>query len=160
MANLYAVAGARFYIGSAAMTVPTTDVNVGTFSGVSWIEVAEWETMGSIGDAANEIVTQLISRGRDVVQKGTRRSPSQENNFAINPTDAGQIAMIAAEATKDNYPFRIVFDDAPSGGTATIKYWIGLVMTAQETGGGANTTRMLQCTVAPNTNIVTVPAAA
>lgn len=160
MADLYAVAGARFYIGAASMTVPTTDVTESTFSAVTWTEVDGWETMGAIGDASSEIVTSLINRGRDTVQKGTRRSPTQQHNFAINTSDAGQIAMLAAEATELNYPFKIVFDDAPSGGTPSEKKFIGLVLTAQEQGGGANTTRMLQCQVAPNTNIVTKVAAA
>lgn len=160
MSDLFTVAGSHFYIGSAAMTVPTADVTESTFSGVSWIEVDGWETMGPIGDAASEIATDLINRGRTVVQKGTRRSPAQQHNFAINTGDSGQQAMLAAEATKSNYPFRIVFDDAPSGGTPSEKKFIGLVMSAQEQGGGANTTRMLQCTVSPNTNIVTKVAAA
>lgn len=160
MSDLYAVAGAHFYIGTAAMTVPTTDVTEATFAAVSWTEVDGWETMGPIGDAASEIATDLINRGRTVVQKGTKRSPAQQHNFAINTGDAGQQAMLAAEATNLNYPMRIVFDDAPSGGTPSEKKWIGLVMSAQEQGGGANTPRMLQCNIAPNTNIVTKIAAA
>lgn len=160
MADLYAVAGAKFYIGNAAMAAPTTDVNEATFAGVTWVEVSDWQTMGAIGDAASEIATDLISRGRTVVQKGTKRSPAGAQNFAVNTTDAGQIAMIAAADDKNNYPFRVVFDDAPVGGTPTLKYFIGLVMSAQEQGGGANTARLLSCNVAPNTNIVTVPAAA
>lgn len=160
MADLYAVAGAKFYIGNAAMAAPTDDVVEADFSGVTWVEVADWQTMGAIGDAASEIATDLISRGRTVVQKGTYRSPSMQNMFAVNSDDAGQIAMIAASNSRNNYPFKIEFDDAPEGGTPTEKYFIGLVMSAQEQGGGANTARMLAATVAPNTNIVTVPAAA
>lgn len=160
MSDLFAVSGSRFYIGTAAMTVPTTDVTESTFASVSWTEVDGWETMGPVGDAASEIATDLINRGRTTVQKGTRRSPAQQHNFAINTGDAGQQAMLAAEGSNLNFPFRIVFDDAPSGGTPSEKKWIGLVLSAQEQGGGANTVRMLQCNVAPNTNIVRKPAAA
>lgn len=160
MADLYAVAGAKFYIGNAAMAAPTDDVVEADFAGVTWVEVADWQTMGAIGDAASEIATDLISRGRTVVQKGTYRSPAMQNMFAVNSDDAGQIAMIAAANSRNNYPFKIEFDDAPSAGTPTEKYFIGLVMSAQEQGGGANTARMLAATVSPNTNIVTVPAAA
>jgi hypothetical protein len=159
MADLYAVAGAKFFIGNAAMAAPSDDVAAADFAAVTWVEVADWQTMGAIGDAAAEIATDLISRGRTVVQKGTRRSPAMQNVFAVNSSDAGQIALIAAEKTRSNYPFKIEFDDAPSGGTPTTEYFIGLVMSAQEQGGGANTARMLAATVAPNTNIVTVPAA-
>lgn len=44
------------------------------------------------------------------------------------------------------------------GGTE--KYFLGLVMGAQEQGGGANTTRLLQATTEINSNVVTVPARA
>jgi len=160
MADLYAVAGAKFYIGNAAMAAPSTDVTESTFDSVSWVEVSDWQNMGAIGDAASEIATDLISRGRTVVQKGTKRSPAMQNLFAVNADDAGQIAIIAAANSNSNYPFKIVFDDAPEGGTPTVKYFIGLVMSSQEQGGGANTARMLSATVSPNTNIVTIPAAA
>lgn len=160
MADLYAVAGAKFYIGNAAMAAPSTDVTESTFDSVTWVEVSDWQNMGAIGDAASEIATDLISRGRTVVQKGTKRSPAMQNQFAVNADDAGQIAIIAANNSNSNYPFKIVFDDAPEGGTPTVKYFIGLVMSAQEQGGGANTARLLACSVAPNTNIVTVEAAA
>lgn len=42
-----------------------------------------------------------------------------------------------------------------AGGTE--KYFLGLVMGAQESGGGANTTRLLQATTEINSNVVTVP---
>lgn len=160
MADLYAVAGAKFYIGNAAMAVPTADVVLADFASVTWVRVSDWQNMGPVGDAAAEIATDIIDRGRTTVQKGTFRSPSQTQQFAVNSDDAGQIAMKAARASKLNYPFKIVFDDAPEGGTPSENYWIGLVMSAQEQGGGANTVRLLSCNVAPNTNIVEVPAAA
>ena len=160
MADLFAVAGAHFSIGTVAMSVPTDDVDASDFASVTWVEVADWQTMGAIGDQAAEIATDLISRGRTAVQKGTKRSPAMTNQFAVNSDDAGQIAMYAASNSRLNYPFKIEFDDAPSAGTPTLKYFLGLVMSAQEQGGGANTVRMLSANVAPNTNIVTVPAAA
>lgn len=160
MADLYAVAGAKFYIGTVAMTVPNEDVDEADFAGVTWIEVDGWQTMGAIGDASAEIATDLINRGRTVVQKGTARAPASQNNFAVNTADAGQLAMKAASRNKSNYPMRVVYDDAPESGTPSEQMWIGLVMSAQEAGGGANTARMLNCNVAPNTNIVDIPAAA
>ena len=160
MADLYAVAGATFFIGSAAMTVPNDDVDEADFAGVTWIEVDGWQTMGAIGDASAEIATDIINRGRTVVQKGTKRAPASQNNFAVNTADPGQIAMKAAANSKSNYPMRVLYDDAPPAGTASEQMWIGLVMSAQEAGGGANTARMLNCNVAPNTNIVDIPAAA
>lgn len=159
MADLFPVAGARFYIGGAKAS-QATDFVEADFSGETWVEVDGWETAGTVGDAAELITTQLINRGRDLKQKGTRNAGSMENNFAVLPTDAGQIAMNAAEKTRSNYAFRIVYDDVPDGGTTgTTQYFVGLVLTWNDTGGAANTIRMKAGTVEINSNVVNVAAA-
>lgn len=161
--DMYPVAGAKFYIGGAAMATQADDFDASDFASVSWTEIDGWETMGAVGDTAQIITTSLINRGRDVKQKGTRNAGSMQNQFAVLPTDAGQIALIAAEATRNNYPFKIEFDDAASGPasptpTPTTRYFVGLVTSAQETGGGANTARMFSCTIEVNSNVVSVAA--
>lgn len=160
MATLYPVAGAKIYIGPAK-EVPDEDIDEADFTGTAWTEIKGWQTMGAVGDAATLITESIISRGRDIKMKGTRNAGSMQNNFVIMPADAGQVALIAAEATDYNYPFKIVFDDAPATGpapTGTTLYFIGLVTTAQEQGGGANTARLLNGTVEINTNVLNVPA--
>lgn len=159
MSDLFPVAGSHIYIGPA-MTVPTSDVTSSTFTSVTWTEIDGWSTMGTIGDKAAMITTSLINRNRDVSQKGTRQAPSMANKFAVNTTDPGQLALIAGEASNLNYPFKIVFNDAPAGGTPTIKYFIGLVTDASEDGGAANTVRLMNGAIQVNTNTVTVPASA
>ncbi|PDT55033.1 MULTISPECIES: hypothetical protein [Sinorhizobium] len=239
MPQLYPVAGAKIYIGPAVNSVPDdADVIESLFTSVSFTEVKGWQTMGAIGDAATLITEAVISSGRDLKAKGTRNAGSMQNNFIILPTDAGQIALIAAEKTDYNYPFKLAFDDAPPaktttvtmtianpgvitwashglaagtpvkfsttgalptglvagttyyvvnpnandfqvaatpGGAAinttgtqsgthtattvpvgTIKYFYGIVMTAQENGGGANTARLLQGNVEINSPILTI----
>lgn len=238
MADLFAVAGAKIFIGSAAMAAPTVDVVVADFASVTWTEIKDWTQCGPLGDAAALITTQVISRGRDVKQKGTRNSPSMQNVFATNSNDPGQIALIAAEKTRNNYPFKVEWDDAPGarsfaatisiaapgvvtkvahgltvgsavkftttgtlptgltagttyyvktapdadtftlsatpGSTAitttgtqtgthtattvpngTVDYFIGLVMSAQQAGGGPNTVRSLNSTIEVNSNTAT-----
>jgi hypothetical protein len=158
MADLFPVSGARFYIGSA-LESQSTDFVEADFSGQAWVEVDGWETAGVVGDAAEIITTQLINRGRDVKQKGTRNAGSMENSFAIAPGDAGQTAMRDAERTPLNYAFRIVFDDVPEGGaTGTTQYFVGLVTSWQDANGSANTTRIKSATVEINSNIVEVAA--
>ena len=159
MADLFPVAGARFYIGDATAT-QTDDFEASDFSAVTWQEVDGWETAGAKGDTAEVITTQLINRGRDVKQKGTRNAGSMQNMFASIPGDAGQAAMLAAEQSTNNFAFRVVYDDIPSGGsTGTTHYFVGLVMSWSDQGGGANTTRMREATVEINSNIVEVAAA-
>ena len=163
MAQKYPVAGCRIYISNAPFTLPEGDVEEGDFESLTWTEIGAWETMGGFGDTAELITTQLINEGRDNKMKGTRNAGSMENSFAVAPGDPGQAALRAAEATPNNYAFRVSFNDAPATGanpTPTQQYFAGIVMGAAEQGGSANTVRLFQATIEINTNIVTVPASA
>jgi hypothetical protein len=152
MANLFAVAGSKFYLGP--VKEPTSiDFVAADFTATSpdqYILVDGWMNAGRFGDNSAVITTPLINRGRDVKQKGTKNAGSMQNQFAIIDDDAGQIAIIAAAGTTDNYAMKVTFLDG------TTKYFCGLVMTAEEVGGGANTVRALAATVEINSNIVTV----
>ncbi|RVP32284.1 hypothetical protein CN082_04560 [Sinorhizobium meliloti] len=242
MAQLYPVAGAKIYIGPAVNNVPDdADINEALLSSVAFTEIKGWQTMGAIGDAAALITEAVISSGRDLKAKGTRNAGSMQNNFIILPDDVGQIALIEAEATPYNYPFKLLFNDAPPAKTSTVtitvatpgviswnahglaagtpvkfsttgalptgltagttyfvvspsandfqvaatpggaaiatsgtqsgthtattaptgtaKYFYGIVMTAQENGGGANTARLLQGNVEINSAVLTVAPA-
>ncbi|WP_375568775.1 hypothetical protein ABWH92_12350 [Ahrensia marina] len=162
MSNLYPVAGAKIWMSTAPVPLPTDDVTASTFSGVTYVEIDGWETMGAYGDSAELITTQLINRGRDIKQKGTRNAGSMENNFAIVDADPGQTQLIAAEATRDNYAFKIEYDDAPASGSAPTPSrdeFIGLVMGAPKQGGGANTVRMISSTIEINSNLLFTAAA-
>lgn len=158
MADLFPVAGCHFYIGGVKET-QTADFVAADFAGQSWVEVDGWSQMGAFGDAAALITSQLINRGRDVKQKGTTNAGSMQNVFAKIDSDPGQIALIAAAAgvVKDNYAFRIDFNDA-DGGDPSKAYFVGLAMNANEAGGQANTIRNLNATIEINSNIVRVAA--
>ena len=120
MPEVYSVAGCKFYIGSAPVNLPDDDVEEADFSAVTWVEVDNYETAGNAGDTAQTNDTNLINRRRTVTQKGSRKAPTRSDNFAFKRSDAGQLAMIAAEATDYNYPFRVDLNDAPVPKTATV----------------------------------------
>lgn len=158
--SLYPVAGCKLYIGGV-LADKATDFVEADFASVSWTAIDGWEQMGSYGDTAQTITTSLINRGRDVKQKGTRNAGQMQNVFAINASDAGQIALIAAEKTVNNYAFKVELNDKPATGTAPTpsqRLFIGLVMSAQEAGGEANTVQKLNATIEINSNIVPVAA--
>ncbi|TPM39584.1 hypothetical protein [Mesorhizobium sp. B2-3-4] len=119
MADLFAVAGAKISIGPA-MTLPSTDLTLSNFTGITWTDIDGWSNCGPVGDNSALITTALINRGRDVKQKGTKNAPSMDNVFAVNSTDVGQLALIAAALTKNNYPFRIIWADVPAVVSATV----------------------------------------
>jgi hypothetical protein len=119
MATLYPVAGSKFFIGPA-MELPDVDVTEADFASVVWTEVKNYMEAGALGDAAALITTPLIDRGRDMKQKGTRNAPSRQDNFAVAINDPGQIALLAAEKTVYNYPFRVDLNDPPVPKSATV----------------------------------------
>ena len=158
MSTLYPVAGCKIYIGGV-LSDKATDFVASDFSGETWVEIDGFTNMGAIGDNAQVITTPLINRGRDVKQKGTANAGSMDLEFAQIVADAGQIALVnaAAPSDKNNYAFRMDLNDA-DGGAPSKRYFIGLVASAEESGGGANTIRMLKAKVEINSNIVQVAA--
>jgi len=138
------VAGSKFYIGTAPVDLPDDEnVTAADFASVTWLEVKQYETMGSAGDAAENIATNLINRRRTINQKGTRQGAARTDNFALNLDDPGQQAMIAAEQTDYNYPFRVVLPPAsapvPKSATVTISNATPGVVTWTGHGLAANT---------------------
>lgn len=160
--SLLPVAGLKIYIGSVmsdqAADFVEADFTAANASPDSWVLIDGWETMGPVGDAVADIATTLINRGRTVHQKGTADAPAMSNTFAILPTDAGQLALIAAglPSIKNNYSFKIVGNET---GTPSKLYFIGLVMGTPEQGGSANTVRKLTANIQINSNVVHVAAA-
>lgn len=158
--SLFPVAGCRFYIGTA-LDDKATDFTEADFASVTWKAVDGWEQMGAFGDTAQVITTSLINRGRDVKQKGTRNAGQMQNVFALVPADEGQVALIAAEKTNLNYAFKVELNDKPATGTAPApsqRLFVGLVTSAQESGGEANTIQKLNASIEINSNIVHVAA--
>ncbi len=153
--SLNAVAGQKLFIGGQ-LDDKATDFVASDFAGQSWVEVDGWETCGSAGDTAALISTDLINRGRTIKQKGTKNAGQMQNVFAIVPGDAGQTALIAASTTNKNYAFRIDNNDGVV--TPSKRYFVALVMNAEEVGGSANTIQKLNATVEINSNIVKVAA--
>lgn len=147
MADLFAVADSHIYIGGT-LDSQAADFVLGDFSGQTWVEVDGWETCGALGDAAEAINTPLINRNRNVKIKGTSDAGTWENTFAALPADAGQIALAAAQATKDNYAFKVEWSNGE------VWYFIGLVMSKGKAGGSANTGDMRNFTIEINSNIV------
>lgn len=157
---LYPVSGCKIFIGGVVQE-KSVDWVAGDFTSQTWVEISKWTQMGQIGDSAQLITSDIIAEGRTKKAKGTRNAGSMQNVFNVDALDPGQIAFLAGEKTDDNYAFKIELNDAPVVGPApfaSIRYFIGLIMQAQETGGGANTVQAMNGLVEINSNIVKVPA--
>lgn len=161
MSKLFAVAGERFFIGTAPIEEPDGDAIADDFDDVEWIEVKAWVQMGAIGDTAALVTSDRINEGRTKKAKGTRNAGTMENVFDSAPGDLGQLKLIEAERSPHNYPLRIVHNDAPAVGAAPApseSLFIGLIMTTALQGGGANDPKRISANTEINSNIVTIPA--
>jgi len=156
----FATAGSKVYIGGV-LAVKNADFVVGDFSAITWVEIKELDTIGTFGDTSESITHQAIGQIRDQTIKGTRSSGSMELGGAIDYADAGQLALIAAEKSRDNYAFKIEFNDAPSGASPTPseRMFVGLVMNTSEALEASNNVMKLSSSITINSNIVRVAAA-
>lgn len=158
MAGIFATAGAKLYVGSS-LAARTSDFVAGDFSGQSWVQVGWMENIGAFGDEAQSITFDAIEQARTQKLKGTRNAGDMSVVCGIDYEDAGQIILRTAEATPNNYAFKVLFNDMPSGGTSgSIRYFIAMVMSARETLDTANNVMKLNATLGINSNIVRVNA--
>lgn len=152
---IFATAGSKLYIGGTLEGVALTTAS---FTGVVWVEIRNLESLGSFGDTAEIISVATIDRARVAKMKGVRDAGNMEVVAVLDYSDTGQAALLAAEATAHNYAFRVVFNDAPPGGTPSERMFSALVTSVGEQLDGANNAMKLQATLAINSNIVRVVA--
>lgn len=157
MASIFATAGAKVYIGGV-LASQSADFVAGDFSGQSWVEIGWLENIGAFGDESSEVTFEAIGENRVQKLKGTRNAGNMELVCGIDYEDAGQAALRAAEASPNNYAFRVEFNDAPDAGTPSYRYFVARVMTAREQLDGANNVMRLNATLGINSNIVRVAA--
>ena len=127
--DIQTTSGTKFYISSAA--VASTVDDVAGYEALTWTEVGEVEDLGNVGDVSAEVTGAAIGDSRIRKAKGARNGGTMNVIcFDSVPADTGQMAVIAAEGTNDNYAFKIELPDAPPGvgSTPTIQYFRGLVM--------------------------------
>lgn len=160
---MFATKGARIYIGPA-MEPTIDDFVLADFESASpalpWVEIDLPENMGTIGDSAEAVNFDAINRGRRMKGKGVNDAGNQALVFGIKSDDPGQQALRAAQLTPSNYAFKIEFNDAPEGGDPSIRYYVGLVMSASDQLDTANNVMKLLATIGINSNVVVKNAAA
>ena len=155
MADLHPVGGCKIYIGGA-IDRKNADFVAADFTGVTWVEIDSWKSMGGLSDAAAAIENEIINSGRTVKQKGTMNASNMENVFGQLVSDPGQLAVYAASKEGDNYAFKVELNDGDVSNSERL--FIALVMSATEPGGTANVTRDFTTDLAINSNLVRVEA--
>lgn len=160
MSHLFATAGSKLDIG-AAKAFSDTDFTASDFTTgtPTWTEIGGTTNLGSSGDTSELITSNHVRAMRTRKIKGVRNAGSMQIVCDLDYADAGQLAVIAAEKTRDTYAFRVTFNDAPTGGTPSVRYFVALVMSAVEQFDEANNTMKLAVTLEIDSNIVRVAAA-
>ena len=160
MSHIFATAGTKIAIGpvltSDGSDLEATDFTDGT---PTYTEIGGTTNLGSAGDTSELITSNHIGTARTRKAKGTRNGGTMEVAMDLDYADAGQIALIAAEKTKDTYAFKVTFNDAPAGGTPSIRYFTALITRAGEQFDEANSVMKLNATLEIDSNIVRVAAA-
>lgn len=149
------VAGKKLYIGTAMS--PSDSLTNSSFTGQTWTLIDGWETQGKIGDARAAVKVSYINQARDVTMAGTKDAGAFSNNFIKLSGNAGQAALVAAQAAGANYAFKLEGNEAGAT-TVSQKLFVGVVLDTSDTGGGANAVDMMAANIQVNSNIVIVAA--
>jgi hypothetical protein len=152
MADLFTATGATFEIGPVAADTVDTSTEFAALS--PYVVVGLIESYGEIGDQSSIVTGAVVGDGRMRKAKGARDAGDFTVTCFHSGTDAGQLALIAAEATYTNFAFRITFPNV--GSTAEKQYFRGLV-TSKRVNIGANDNLVRDTfTIAVNSPIVVV----
>lgn len=160
MSHLFATAGAKLFIGppKAFLDVDFTEADF-TAGSPAYLEIGGLTNLGTLGDTSELLTSNQISVSRTRKFKGSKNGGSMQVVADLDYADGGQLALIAASMDDATYSFKLVFNDAPAGGTPSVRYFTSLVMSAAEQLNEANNVMALNSTLEIDSNIVRVSAA-
>lgn len=153
--DLKSGSGSKIYIGTT--TAADTEA---LFEADTYALIGVVETRGEYGDEAQEITFTALEDGRVRKSKGARDSGSLAITCGRDPDDAGQTALIAAEATSDAYNFKIERDDqiTPTTGNPTTEYVRAFVLSAKRGEASSNAIETLTFNLSLDSAIITTDA--
>ncbi|MFC3704476.1 hypothetical protein ACFOOL_06885 [Devosia honganensis] len=146
---IHSNAGSRLFFSPVSVNPDTINAMsdgdaINFFAAINdWLEVEEKEDIGTIGDTSESINFTAIADKRVRKLKGPKDAGTQSIVVGRDPLDDGQEALIAAEGTDFNYPFKIELNDARTAGhSKSVLYYAGLVMSkANNLGNVSNVVR-------------------
>lgn len=159
---LLKTAGSKLSIGGTAVTDKNTDFAAADFTAQTWTEITGTEDLGTAGDKADVISVKLIGSSRTKKLLGTKDAGSMTVVCALDASDAGQLAAIAACTSQALSAFKLEFPDkgTGTGATPTTRYFAAYVSGAEEGYSSADNEIKLTLHLEINSNIVAVAAVA
>lgn len=156
--DIITASGTQVFIG-ASVTSSSADTLAEFTAMTGWVEIGLIESLGEFGDAASDVSFAAIGDGRMRHAKGARDAGSMTITCAHTPEDLGQAAIEAAEATNNNYAFKVVVPDSPTGAWSdTIIYFRGLVRSKRKNIGSNDNVVRNTYEVGINSELFTDPA--
>ena len=125
--------GGKFFIST---TPVTADLNQAAYDALTWVEVKNVVSTPAMGVADNIISQDLLDTDVSQKQKGFTQVNDGELVVAFEPTDPGQIAMLAASNVRNSYGFKSQLADGTTPSTGTKRYTWGYVGGGGDAGGG------------------------
>lgn len=154
---IFAAAGAKLFIGGSLPPNFTTALTAADFIGQTWVEVAPLQSIGTVGDNAAVVTFDALGDGRTYKLKGVKNAGTLQAVAGFDPSNAGQIAALAAADSPNSFATRIVMNDAPPSGTASERLFTALYMSSAQSIDTANSVVTLQMNMEVNSNVVFVP---
>lgn len=145
-------AGSSLAIGTTAAAATQTQFEADTYT-----QVGEIEDLGEVGDQSEDVTFNSLDDSRTRHYKGSRDAGVMTVICGADPADVGQDAMLAAEATEDDYNFRVTLNDAITA-TPTKLYFRGKVMGERMQIGQSNNIVRRRFDIGVNSDIVVVEA--
>lgn len=152
--TINASSGARFFIGN-----PTGAENLSEYLADTYEEVGEVEDLGEFGDESEVVTFASLKDSRMRKLKGTRDAGTMAVVCGQDQSDAGQDAMIEAEASNLDFNFKVILNDQLTlSGSGSEHYFRGKVMSKRLTVGSANNVVRVNFNVGVNSEIIIVEA--
>jgi hypothetical protein len=158
MSDVFTATGTKIYIGPSVLNTTDTPTE---FAALTWTEITLVESIGEYGDSSSSVTAAVLGDGRMRKAKGSRDAGNMDLVVFPAPDDAGQQALIAAEATYSNFAFKIVLPNRLNAtGTDQIDYFRALVMSKRLNVGGNDNIVRQTFSMGVNSAIATTPATA
>lgn len=152
--TISAASGSKIYIGTTASAE-----NLSQFLTDTYVEVGEVEDLGEFGDESEVITFGSLNDSRTRKLKGLRDAGTMSVVCGADDSDAGQDAMVVAEASSLDFNFKVVLNDQLTlSGTPSEHYFRGKVMSKRLSVGSANNVVRKTFNVGINTEILTISA--
>lgn len=98
----FGASGTTLYLGTTATTAATD----------SFTQIGSLESIGQYGINFAEVTFEDLSLGEEFSYKGKRADGSIPIGLGWDVSDSGQAAMLAAVLAKDDYNFKVQYNDA------------------------------------------------